>query len=95
MIWACTETSSAETGSSATMKVGIDRDRARDADALALAAGELARIAVHEARRQPDLRAAGPRPARGALVAGARQPEHVERLGDDLARRVRRGLSEP
>ena len=33
--------------------VGLRGERARDRDALALAAGELARVAVGEPRRQP------------------------------------------
>ena len=41
------ETSSAETGSSQTISFGLDRERAGDADALALAARELVRIAAH------------------------------------------------
>ena len=35
---------------------GLDRERARDADALALAAGELVRIAVDRARVEADQR---------------------------------------
>ena len=49
---ACTETSSAETGSSATTTAGIAGEGARDADALLLAAGELARLAEGEVARQ-------------------------------------------
>jgi hypothetical protein len=52
--WAWEETSRPETISSARMKSG----RARwpgDADALALAAGELVRVAVAEAAREADL----------------------------------------
>ena len=75
MICAWTETSSAETGSSATMKAGTERDRARDADALALAAGELARIAVHDGRRQADLVEQARRRARGAPPASAIRPK--------------------
>ncbi len=40
MIWACTLTSRAETGSSATMRRGL-RARASDADALPLSAAKL------------------------------------------------------
>ena len=40
------DTSSAETGSSATSSFGLQRQRAGDADALALAAGELVGVAV-------------------------------------------------
>ena len=45
-ICACTDTSSAETGSSQMISFGSVIDRARDRDALALAAGELVRAAV-------------------------------------------------
>ena len=55
MICACTETSSADTGSSSTISCGSQRQRAGHADPLALAAGELVRVAVEvlgrEARR--------------------------------------------
>ena len=46
MICAWIDTSSADTGSSATMKFGLDRERPGDDDALALAAGEFVRVAV-------------------------------------------------
>ena len=59
MICAWIETSSAETGSSHTMNFGLEREGARDADALALAARELVRVAVHVARGEA-------RPARAA-----------------------------
>ena len=56
MICAWIETSSAETGSSQTMKRRLQRERARDADALALAAGELVRIALRACcAQQADL----------------------------------------
>ena len=41
-------------GSSATISFGCSDERARDADALALAAGELVRVAVERARAEPD-----------------------------------------
>ena len=41
-------------------EVRLDRERAGDADALALAAGELVRVAVGEVRVQADDRAAAP-----------------------------------
>ena len=47
MTCAWIETSSADTGSSQTMSFGLDGERAGDADALALAAGEFVRIAPH------------------------------------------------
>ncbi len=43
MIVACTDTSSADTGSSAISTVGLEGERPGDPDALALTAGELAR----------------------------------------------------
>ena len=46
MICAWIETSSADTGSSQMISLGLQRQRAGDADALALAAGELGREAV-------------------------------------------------
>ena len=52
---ACTETSSAETGSSATSSSADTRERPREADALALAARELVRVAVAELGAQADL----------------------------------------
>ena len=51
---ACTETSSAETSSSATRQSGLDGERAGDADPLALAAGELVRITSRRVRGQAD-----------------------------------------
>ncbi len=55
MIWPWIETSSAETGSSQTMKRRLERQRPRDADALALPAGKLVRIALGHVGKQPDL----------------------------------------
>ena len=51
---AWTETSRAETGSSAITTLGVAGEGAGDADALLLAAGELARPAVVEGARQLD-----------------------------------------
>ena len=51
---ACTETSSAETGSSATSSSGSSASARAIADALALAAGELPRVRVERARPEPD-----------------------------------------
>ena len=45
-ICAWIDTSSAETGSSQTISFGPQRERARDADPLALTAGELVRVPV-------------------------------------------------
>ena len=50
-ICACTDTSSAETGSSQMISFGLEHERAGDRDALALAAGELVRPAVARRRR--------------------------------------------
>ena len=54
MIWAWIETSSAETGSSPTISLRVQRQRPSDADALALAAGEFVRVGLHQCRPQPD-----------------------------------------
>ena len=55
MIWPWIETSSADTGFVADDELGLHRERARDADALALSAGQLVRIALGHFRPQPDL----------------------------------------
>ena len=73
---ACTDTSSAETGSSATMQVGLDRQRPGDADALPLPAGELVRIAIRHVGGQADLLEQLRARALGALAA-SRQAEDV------------------
>ena len=51
---ALTETSSAETDSSATISLRLDRKSTRDADALALAAGEFVRVAARHVGHQTD-----------------------------------------
>ena len=48
------DTSSAAIDSSQTRNSRLHRERARDADAGALAAGELVREAAHERRIEPD-----------------------------------------
>ena len=53
-ICAWIDTSSADTGSSQTMKRGLQRQRAGDADALALPAGELVGIAIGVFLAQAD-----------------------------------------
>ena len=73
MTWAWTDTSRADTGSSHDDELGIDRQGARDADALALSAREFVRIAAQvlgragrpspAARRTRSSRAFGPAPA--------------------------------
>ena len=54
-ICAWIDTSSADTDSSAMIELRIARERAGDADALALAAGELVRIALGMLRQQSHL----------------------------------------
>ena len=51
---ACTETSSADTGSSAHDERRLERERAREADALPLAAAELVRVLRHAAAVESD-----------------------------------------
>ena len=85
-IWAWIETSSAETGSSQTMKRRLDRQRPGDADALPLAARELVRIAVGCCRRSGRPARAARRPALAARVARHDAVDR-ERLGDDRRRR--------
>jgi hypothetical protein len=48
------ETSSADTGSSATIELRLQHERARDPDPLALAAAELVRVAVGSLGAQAD-----------------------------------------
>ena len=90
MICAWIETSSAETGSSATMKSGFEREGAGDADALALAAGELVRVA----RRGVGGQARRSRSSSRTRCAAARRPAmpcDAQRLADDRARRCAAG----
>ena len=51
---ACTDRSSADTGSSQMIDVGVQRQRAGDADALTLTAGELLRVLVGGLGAEPD-----------------------------------------
>ena len=84
MICAWIETSSAETGSSQTMKSRLERERPGDADALALAARELVRVAPAVLGQEPDL----PEQLLHAGVAAPPapgEPVDGERLADDLA----------
>ena len=64
-ICACTETSSADTGSSATMNDGFEGEGAGQADALALPAAELVRVAFEVRRVEAD----EPEQLRDALAA--------------------------
>ena len=84
-ICAWIETSSAETGSSQTISFGAERERAGDADSLALAARELVRVAVREARVEADHveQLADP----DAPVLARADPVHDQRLADDVADR--------
>ena len=84
MICAWIETSSADTGSSQTMKLRLDGQRARDADALALAARELVRIAVRVARQEPDVAQQLAARARRRSRAVRHDAVDVQRLADDL-----------
>ena len=72
MICAWIETSSAEIGSSPTMRLGLERERARDADALALAAGEFVRVASACSALQADPLEQSRDPI-AALAAGGRR----------------------
>ena len=83
MIWAWIETSSALIGSSATIRSGLQRQRARDPDALPLAARELVRVARRVVRVEADRR----EQLADALAPLGRLADvvDVERLGDDPA----------
>ena len=70
----------------------LDRERARDRDALALAAGEFVRIAAREARLQPDQAQQFARPARAGAAAGTRSCSASGSVRIWLT--VMRGLSE-
>src|SRR6266571_1645843 len=61
------------------------RQSARDADALALAAGELVRVVLHLIRPEPDLLEQFADPL--ALFASRRQTMNAEWLSHDVARR--------
>ena len=54
MTCACTETSRAETGSSAMISLGAEGQGAGDADALALPPGKLVGVIARLRRLQPD-----------------------------------------
>ena len=66
----------------------LDRERARDADALALAAGELVRKAPRVLGREADERQqlGDPRLARAARVQAVRRQRLVQRVADAPAR---------
>ena len=94
MTCAWIDTSSADTGSSHDDELRLDRQRAGDADALALPAGELVRVAVDEARVQADQRQQLLHP-RAHRLPPSPQVVDLDRLGDDVAdrhARVERGV---
>ena len=73
-------------------QLGVEHQRARDADALALAAGEFVRIAVECIARQADLGEQLSRaPRRSRRDAHA---VDAQRLGRASGATVRRGLSD-
>ena len=72
MTCAWIDTSSADTGSSATMNSRLDRQRAGDADALALPARELVRIAARVLGREADQLRAARRSASARAAPGCR-----------------------
>ena len=91
---ACTDTSSADVGSSATSSFGSSDQGPGEADPLALAAGQLVRVAVAQLGAQPDL-VEHLRDAPRRRSAPWRHPVQPQRLGDDLADRhprVQRGV---
>ena len=91
-ICAWIETSSAETGSSATTSLGVVIERPRDPDPLSLAARELVRVAVVVLGVQADHLEQLPHP-RPALRL--RVPMPWRRSGSaTIAPTVRRGLSD-
>ena len=65
---------------------GLQREAARDRDALALPARELVRVLVERDLRQPDLREQLEREL-GALLRRRADAVDLHRLGEDLARR--------
>ena len=88
-----TEASSADTGSSATMTSGSSDERTGDDHALALAAGQLVRVAQEEPLRRPQ---PGPRQRLGdALAARRRGTLWMRRPSATASYTVCRGLSAP
>ena len=79
-------TSSALTGSSHTRSRGLQDHGARDADALALAAAELVRIALREIAGRPSSPSAASRRGTRRAPRVELRAMHAQRLGDDLAR---------
>ena len=93
MTCAWIETSSAETGSSQTISFGAHRERAGDADALALAARELVRVAAHvvgvQAHRLEQVDDAGL-----VLAPASSASRWIVSASPMMAPTVMRGLSE-
>ena len=86
--------SSAEVGSSSTTNLRLERHGAGDGDALALAAGELVRVAVHRGGIEADI---GER-ARDDLAALARSSSSRSCTispSSTISATDRRGESEP
>ena len=81
---ACTETSSAEVGSSAISSFGSQRERPGDADPLPLAAGQLVRVAVAHRPGQlhPVQQVLHPLAQLGALGLAVQQQRLADRLAD-------------
>ncbi len=85
-ICAWMERSRAETGSSQTIRSGLSDQRAGDADALALAAGEFMRIAVRWHRRgKPTLSMRSRRPSARRSSRSPHALMDAQRRGEDLA----------
>ena len=85
-ICAWIETSRAETGSSATISFGFEAERAGEADALALATGELVRVELDRLAGETDLSQQLARPA--PLLGPRPDPLDRERLAEDRCRRA-------
>jgi hypothetical protein len=93
-ISACTETSSAETGSSATISFAAEREGPRDAHALPLAAGQFARQALAKLAARPYLAAAVRErgPALAAVGADAVETKRLLENGADALARIEAGI---
>ena len=74
----------------ADQHLGLGRERARDRDALALAAGQLVRVALRRARRERDALEQLGDPL-GSRLASAQAEEVLQGCPDDLADRAGAG----
>ena len=95
MICAWIETSSAETGSSHDDQLRVERERARDADALALAARELVRDSSSSASARRPTLVEQLRDPLALLACRWPMPWTLQRLADDVAgrhARIERGV---